>query len=291
MDAVITGASTGIGRATALRLHGEGWRVFAGVRRASDGDGLVAEASAQQAADASERLVPVIIDVTDAGGVRKAADTVRGSLGPAAGRLNGLVNNAGIGISGPIEFVSLDDWRRQLEVNVIGQVAVTQAFLPLLRPAKGRIVNIGSIGGRLAAPFVGPYGASKFAMEAVTDALRMELRKWGMWVAIIEPGSIATPIWDKTQSDADATLEALPPEGRELYGKDFEAMRKVVRQLSARGLPPERVADAVWHALTANRPKARYVIGNESRARLALDAVLPTRAMDAVVARIMGIGR
>jgi NAD(P)-dependent dehydrogenase (short-subunit alcohol dehydrogenase family) len=291
MDAVITGASTGIGRATALRLHGEGWRVFAGVRRASDGDGLVAEASAQQAADASERLVPVIIDVTDAGGVRKAADTVRGSLGPAAGRLNGLVNNAGIGISGPIEFVSLDDWRRQLEVNVIGQVAVTQAFLPLLRSAKGRIVNIGSIGGRSSTPFVGPYAASKYALEGINDALRRELRKWGMWVAIVEPGAIATPIWEKGRAEARAALDALPAAGRELYGRDLENVERTVERVAASGLPPEQVADAILHALTASRPRARYLIGREAKARVLAEALLPVRAFDFVIARAMGLGR
>jgi NAD(P)-dependent dehydrogenase (short-subunit alcohol dehydrogenase family) len=157
MDAVITGASTGIGRAVALRLHAEGWRVFAGVRRPEDGDAL-------QAAAGGDRLVPLIIDVTDADTVTRARYTVQDALGPGSG-LHGLVNNAGIGIGGPVEFVPLDDWRRQLEVNVIAQVAVTQAFLPMVRQVKGRIVNVGSIGGRLAAPFVGPYGASKFAMD------------------------------------------------------------------------------------------------------------------------------
>jgi len=282
MDAVITGASTGIGRAIALRLHAEGWRVFAGVRKAGDGEAL-------RDAAGDDRVVPLQIDVTDADGVHRAAD-LQATLGPGAG-LHGLVNNAGIGIGGPVEFVPLDDWRRQLEVNVIGQVAVTQAFLPMIRAGKGRIVNIGSIGGRLAAPFVGPYSASKFAMEAVTGSLRGELRKFGIWVAIIEPGTIATPIWDKAQADADAAIEALPATGSELYGRDLEAFRKTAAQLGARGIPPERVADAALHALTAKRPKARYLIDRESRIRLVANAALPVRTMDAVVARVMGIGR
>ena len=282
MDAVITGASTGIGRATALRLCREGWRVFAGVRREADGERLVAEGG--------ERLVPVIIDVVDAESVEAAGAAVRAALGDGAG-LHGLVNNAGIPVGGPVEFVPLEEWRRALEVNVIGQVAVIQEFLPLLRAQRGRVVNMGSIGGRLAAPFVGPYGASKFAMEAVTDALRMELRKWGIWVAIIEPGSIATPIWDKTQSESDSLAASLPPAARELYGRDFEAMTKTVQRIAARGLPPERVADAVLHALTAQKPKPRYVIGRESHARLALNALLSTRMMDALMARLTGVGK
>jgi NAD(P)-dependent dehydrogenase (short-subunit alcohol dehydrogenase family) len=282
MEAVITGASTGIGRGVALRLDREGWRVFAGVRKAQDGERLAAEAG--------PRLVPLILDVTDAGNIATAASTVAEALGPGAG-LNGLVNNAGIAISGPVEFVPIDDWRRQLEVNVIGQVAVTQAFLPLLRSAKGRIVNIGSIGGRSSTPFVGPYAASKYALEGINDALRRELRKWGMWVAIVEPGAIATPIWEKGRAEARAALDALPAAGRELYGRDLENVERTVERVAASGLPPEQVADAILHALTASRPRARYLIGREAKARVLAEALLPVRAFDFVIARAMGLGR
>jgi NAD(P)-dependent dehydrogenase (short-subunit alcohol dehydrogenase family) len=281
MDVVITGASTGIGQACALLLDREGWRVFAGVRREADGERLRAQAG--------KRLVPVILDVTDEGSVSAAAERIRGELG--AGGLKGLVNNAGIAVSGPLEFVPLDDWRRQLEVNVIGVVAVTQAFLPLLREAKGRIVNMGSVGGRSSTPFVGPYAASKFALGGITDALRRELRKWGMWVAIIEPGSIDTPIWDKGRRDAQAQIEALPPRARELYGSDLVGVQKAIENTSARGLAPEKVAEAVHHALTADRPRARYLIGREAQGRVLAESVLPARAFDALIARAMGLGR
>jgi NAD(P)-dependent dehydrogenase (short-subunit alcohol dehydrogenase family) len=282
MDAVITGASTGIGRAIALRLDREGWRVFAGVRNSRDGEAL------KQAA--SGRLVPVIIDVTDVDGIARARDLVRDAIGPGGG-VHGLVNNAGIGVGGPVEFVPLDEWRRQLEVNVIGQVAVTQAFLPLLRAGKGRIVNIGSIAGLVSTPFLAPYCASKFAMETITNSLRIELRKWGMWVAIIEPGSIDTPVWAKADSYIAEALAALPPEGRELYGRDFEAFNKAFQELGTRAVPAEMVADAALHALTASRPKPRYVISREAKAQLVLSRVLSERAMDAVLCRIMRIGR
>src|SRR3990172_8450526 len=182
---VITGASTGIGEACALRLDKLGWRVFARVRKEADAERLKNEGS--------ERLTPAFIDVTDEGSIMKAEETVRAVVGEAG--LAGLGDNAGVGIHGPLEFLPIEDLRRQLEVNTIGQIAVTQAFLPLIRKGRGRIVNIGSIGGKMATPFLGPYAASKFAMEALTDSLRQELRPWDIHVAIVEPGSIATPIW------------------------------------------------------------------------------------------------
>jgi NAD(P)-dependent dehydrogenase (short-subunit alcohol dehydrogenase family) len=283
MDAVVTGASTGIGRAVALRLDREGWRVFAGVRRPQDGEALM------QAA-VSGRLVPVIIDVTDADGIARARDAVRDAIG-TGGELHGLINNAGIGVGGPVEFVTLDEWRRQLEVNTIGQVAVTQAFLPLLRAGKGRIVNIGSIGGLISNPFLAPYCASKSAMESITDSLRIELRRWGMWVAIIEPGSIDTPIWAKGDAQFAETVAALPPEGRELYGRDVEAFNNAFQKVGKRSLPPEAVADAALHALTAKKPKPRYVIGRNAKVGLVLSRILPERAMDAMISRAMRIGR
>jgi NAD(P)-dependent dehydrogenase (short-subunit alcohol dehydrogenase family) len=281
MDVVITGASTGIGRACALRLDRAGWRVFAGVRREQDGERLRSEAS--------ERLQPVLIDVTDADGVRAAASRVREVVGATG--LRGLVNNAGIAISGPLEFTSLDDWRRQLEVNVIGQVAVTQAFLPLLRDGRGRIVYMSSVGGRSSTPFVSAYAASKFAIEAIGDALRRELRKWDIWVAVVEPGSIDTPMWGKGQAEAQAQIAALPPEARELYGRDLQGVARAVEKVAASGLSPERVAQAVEHALTANRPRPRYLIGHQAKLRVAVESLLPARAFDAIIVRAMGLGR
>ena len=278
---VITGASTGIGRACAVRLDSLGYRVFAGVRKTADGDALRAATS--------QRLTPVHIDVTDGASITAARETIGQQLGDAG--LRGLVNNAGIGVGGPLEFIDLDDLRRQFEVNVFGQVAVTQAFLPLIRKEKGRIVNIGSIAGRLASPFIGPYSASKFAMEAITDALRFELRPWGINVAIVEPGSIATPIWDKSRTTADEIERNLTADARELYGGTIGAIRTFINDTEKRAIPPERVADAVQHALTAKRPKTRYLVGTDARMQAVLATVAPDRIADGLIARQLKIGK
>jgi NAD(P)-dependent dehydrogenase (short-subunit alcohol dehydrogenase family) len=269
---VITGASSGIGEACALRLDELGYRVFAGVRRAEDAERL-AQAT-------SERLEPVILDVTDPEAIQAAARRVAEALGTEP--LVGLINNAGIAVGGPLEFVPLAELRKQLEVNVVGPVALAQAFLPLLRRGSGRIVQMGSVSGRFASPFLGPYSASKFALEALSDALRVELRPWGIHVSIIEPGVIATPIWKKSLAAADETMTEMPPALEELYGEMLGAVRGEVEGLH--GIPAARVADAVVHALTAARPRPRYhVVGPSARLRLAL-AYLPTRLRDWIVA-------
>lgn len=260
---VITGASTGIGEACALHLDSLGMRVFAGVRKVADGEALVAKASVQ--------LMPVRIDVTDAGSIASAAKVVEAELGEQG--LDGLVNNAGIAVAGPLELLPIEELRRQLEINVIGQIAVTQAFLPAIRRARGRIVNIGSIGGKFSTPFVGPYGASKFAMEALTDALRIELRPWGIGVSIVEPGSIATPIWEKSTAEADRMEAALDARGRELYGQQIDALRAFAAGAADRGIPPLKVAEAVAHALRAKRPKTRYLVGTDARMQSMIAAV------------------
>jgi NAD(P)-dependent dehydrogenase (short-subunit alcohol dehydrogenase family) len=275
---VITGASTGIGRACALRLERMGMQVFAGVRKASDGEAL---------AEGRPRITPLIIDVTDAGTIAKAQATVTDAVGPRG--LAGLVNNAGIGVGGPLEFVPLDEMRRQFEVNVFGQLAVTQAFLPLLRKATGRIVNIGSIGGRLASPFIGPYSASKFAMEALTDALRIELRPWKIDVMIVEPGSIATNIWDKAKTTTVELERDMTPEAKALYGNSIDAVKAFIADAEKRAIPADRVAKSVAHALTSKRPKTRYLVGTDARLQAALATVAPDRVVDAVIARQLKI--
>src|SRR6266508_1690708 len=232
---VITGASTGIGATCALHLDKQGLRVFAGVRRQADADALKAKASS--------RLVAIALDVADSLSVSTAASEVAGAVGEAG--LDGLVNNAGVVVTGPVEFLPLPELRRQLEINVVGQVAVTQAFLPLIRAARGRIVNMGSIAGRLATPFSSAYGASKFALEALTDALRLELAPWGISVSIIEPGAVATPIWEKTTRIAQAMLAAIPPEAFVLYGPALAAVRKSAEQAERHAVAPEEVAKAV----------------------------------------------
>jgi NAD(P)-dependent dehydrogenase (short-subunit alcohol dehydrogenase family) len=275
----ITGTSTGIGRATALRLDSAGYEVFAGVRRAEDGERLRAEAS--------ERLRPLIVDVTDAAAIAAAARTVEDAVGSRG--LAGLVNNAGVTVTGPLELIPIEDLRRQLEVNVVGQIAVTQAFLPAIRRARGRIVNMSSVGGRTVNAFLGPYQASKFAIEAMTDALRRELRPWGIHVVAVEPGSIDTEIWRKGEDEADETLAAMTPRERELYGETLPKVLAMARKVAARAAPPERVAKVVEQALTAKRPRTRYLVGIDARAQVMLGTLLPDRVMDAVEARLMGL--
>jgi NAD(P)-dependent dehydrogenase (short-subunit alcohol dehydrogenase family) len=272
---VITGASTGIGAASAVALDRAGWRVFAGVRRVEDGATLRQQAS--------ERLTPLELDVADADSIAAAAWVVSASLGDAG--LHGLVNNAGISVAAPIEFVPVAELRRQLEVNVTGQVAVTQAFLPLLRRARGRIVNMGSMSGVLAPPFLGPYAASKFAMEALTDCLRVELRPWGIEVVIIEPGGIATPIWEKSLAAADRLLEDVPQQVFEYYGPVIKGMRVLAQRTGQRGLPVKLVADAVNHALTARRPRTRYRIAKSGWLTQHVSARLPDRTRDGLIAK------
>jgi NAD(P)-dependent dehydrogenase (short-subunit alcohol dehydrogenase family) len=275
---VITGASTGIGRACALRLAANGSHVFAGVRKESDGADLVAAASGQ--------LDPVILDVTDESSIDAAAKLVGDACGEAG--LWGLVNNAGVAVSGPLEYLPIEDLRKQLEVNVIGQIAVTQAFLPLIRQGGGRIVNIGSVAGRApSAPLLGPYAASKMAMEALTDSLRTELMRWDIHVAIVEPGAIATPIWDKSGDDFDSLTSGMTEEAIERYGGLIETGRRIAAAQSRRGIPPEKVAAAVQHALTSNRPKTRYLIGRDAWGRVHLETLLPDKARDKIVARML----
>jgi NAD(P)-dependent dehydrogenase (short-subunit alcohol dehydrogenase family) len=272
---VITGASTGIGEATALRLDEIGLRVFAGVRKEEDGERLRSKAS-----DRLRIVHP--FDVTDAGQIAAARQLVESELDGEP--LKGIVNNAGIGSGGPLEAIDLDEFRQSLEVNTVGALAVTQAFLPLLRSSRGRIVNMSSIGGRLAQPFAGPYIASKFALEGVNDVLRRELIAWGIDVIAIEPGTIATPIWEKSSSKADELLAGMTPEQRELYGKRAEKMARVLARQTKRGAPPSKVASAVEHALTAKRPKTRYLIG-DAYVLLALKTLLPTRLLDRLLYR------
>jgi NAD(P)-dependent dehydrogenase (short-subunit alcohol dehydrogenase family) len=275
---VVTGASTGIGRATALHLDDLGYDVFAGVRRPEDADSLKA--------DATGSLQPLTLDVTDEASLAKAAEEVAQAVGNRG--LVGLVNNAGVATGGPLEILPLDELRRQLEVNVVGQVAATQAFLPLLRGARGRVVNMGSVGALAPAPMTGAYAASKAAMERVTDVLRQELHPWGIWVAIIEPGAIKTPIWDKGASDASGLIDRLPPAQVDLYRRSIDSGLELAAKTGARGSPPEKVARKVAHALGARRPRARYMVGTDARMQASLARLLPERLYDAVIRRVVG---
>lgn len=248
------------------------FRVYAGVRNLADGDALRAEVGAN--------VVPVRIEVTDQSSIAAAAHFVRAD----GHRLIGLVNNAGIAVAGPLEFMPLAELRRQLEVNVIGQVAMAQAMLPLLRETRGRIVNIGSIAGKSALPMTGPYAASKFALEAITDSMRVELLPSGVDVIIIEPGVIATPIWQTSIESADRVSQGLPQQAFEYYGTIMERVRARALGNDARGLHPDVVARVVEHALTARKPKTRYMIGRDAKLR-ALLRHLPDRWRDRIIAR------
>ena len=261
--ALVTGASSGIGEACALRLVQNGWRVLAGVRRTGD---------------APPGTEEVLLDVTDEEQVRAAADGVD--------ELHGLVNNAGIAIAVPLEFVPLDELRRQLEVNVVGQVAVTQALLPQLRRARGNVVFVGSIAGRSALPFLGPYAASKHALEAITDSLRVELQPFGVGVSIVEPGTISTPIWTKSAALAAELQERLPSTVGVLYGERIAALRRVALRRGGNGASAADVAKTVESVLTAENAPTRVLIGRDAKLRAGIER-LPDRLRDRVYERVL----
>lgn len=275
---VVTGASTGIGQATATRLAAQGFVVFAGVRKSADAERLQSQSL--------PGLRPLMIDVADGESVKRAAAEVTEAVGNSG--LKGLVNNAGVSFGGPLEFQELDEIRAMFEVNVFGLIAVTQAFLALVRKGGGRIVNMSSVGGKISVPFVSAYSATKFGVEAISDALRVELRPWGIKVACIEPGSIATPLWERGFEQFDKQVKNLTPEAIELYGDLIPRMRKLTERTANAGIPPARVADAVEHALTSPRPKTRYLVGNDASGQAVL-RLLPDKGRDALLARVVGI--
>jgi NAD(P)-dependent dehydrogenase (short-subunit alcohol dehydrogenase family) len=268
---LVTGASTGIGEAVTAELARSGFHVWATVRRAEDAERLTARHGSQ--------VEPLQLDITDEAAVSEAGRRVR-----AAGPLHGLVNNAGVALPGPLEFVPLDSARRQLEVNLVAQLAVTQAMLPALRDAratgaKARIVMIGSVGGRMAGPMIGTYHASKFGLVGLADALRAELAPSGIGVIVIEPGAIATPIFAKAAGSGNELLAELPPSAAERYTAQYEAALAMGRRSAEHGLPPERAAQVVVRALTARNPRPRQGIGRDSKTAGALTRLLPHRVI------------
>jgi NAD(P)-dependent dehydrogenase (short-subunit alcohol dehydrogenase family) len=278
--AVVTGASSGIGRATALRLARDGFHVFATVRREIDGTEL---AQAKRG-----RITPVVVDVRSAEQIARAARTVEAHV--AGLGIDALVNNAGYGVFAPLEVVSMDVFRDQLEVNVSGQLAVTQAFLPLLRQARGRIVMVGSLAGRITLPFAGPQAAAKRAVVALADALRLELAPWGLQVILVEPASIRSAAVDKLRRDTAAVLAGFDARGTEAYGELLANAVRRALELERHGSPPEVVADAIAGALSSRRPRAHYLVGRHSR-RLAALALLPPVLLDELRRRLFGLPR
>jgi NAD(P)-dependent dehydrogenase (short-subunit alcohol dehydrogenase family) len=256
---VVTGVSSGIGRATAEWLRDRGWLVHASVRHAGE---------------APDGTTELVFDVTDGAAIARAAATVH--------ELDALVDNAGIAIAAPLEFLPAHELTRQLDVNVVGQLRVLQAFLPKLRRSRGRIVLMGSIGGKSALPFLGAYAMSKFALEAMADSLRLELAPFGIHVAILEPGTIATAIWTKPQR----AVEDFPPEMAQLYGERIGKFRRLAASRAGNAVPADEVAKAVEHALTAAKPKTRYVVGPDAKRRAAVQR-LPDRWRDSVLTRFL----
>ncbi len=266
---LVTGASTGIGEAAALHLAGLGFDVVAGVRKDEDEDRLKAAG-----------LDAVRLDVTDPAHI----EALRAQF--AERPLAGLVNNAGIAVAGPLEFLPIESFRQQIEVNLIGQVAVTQAVLRALRAARGRIVNVTSIGGRIAFPMMGPYHASKFGLEGVSDSLRRELRPHGVHVIVVEPGGVKTPIWKKGTERADEMAASMPPEAQQLYGPMIEALRAESLKTAERtGIEASEVGEVIGTAMTADRPKTRYVVGRDAKSQWAIAKRVPDRLMDRLIAR------
>jgi len=274
MNVLITGASTGIGAATALALDQQGMRVFAAVEHEAEGRAALAGASAH--------LQRVDLDVTSPESMRAAFAEIESALDGAG--LHGVVNNAGIGVPGPLETIPLDDLRRQLEVNVLGQVAVTQAALPLVRKASGRVLFVGSVGGILASQFAGAYHASKFAIEAIGDVWRQELDPEGIAVILIEPSAISTPIWDKAIDYLDRLLSRDP--GRLAPYRDrLVAFRESLHSADEHGKAPEDVAEVISTALTEKHPDARYVVGGAGKLATALRPLVPDRIADKLAER------
>lgn len=268
MDILISGASTGIGRASAIHLARKGHAVWAGVRTEKSFDDLK---------KLNVRgLTPILLDVTNSKSILAAVSELK----KKAGMLHALINNAGVAVGGPIEGLSMDDWRRQFEINFFGLVELTKACLPMLRESKGRVINMSSLAGRIASPYLGPYSASKYALEAFSDSLRREVRKYGVRVSIVEPGPIATPIWEKSVTTATHLKSELSDEIMQLYGASLQKFFDNMQKAGATASPVSVVIKAVEHALTAREPRSRYPVGRGVGFMTKVSNVLPDAWMD-----------
>jgi NAD(P)-dependent dehydrogenase (short-subunit alcohol dehydrogenase family) len=276
---VITGASSGIGRAAVARMVQSGWKVFGTVRKAQDGDRLRSEFGST--------ITPIILEVTDRASINAAAETVSAELHGLG--LNGLVNVAGVGKMGPVEYTNPDGLLEIFNINVFGQIALTQALLPLLRTARGRIVNITSVGAHIAIPFGSPINASKSAFGILSDTLRLELHPFGIRVSVIEPGAVKTPAVDKTLGDVEGVIRSLPPNGAAEYGEMLRAFARRAYEREMNGSSPDVIAGAIHHALTATRPRTRYRVGKHATLLTLLATVLPDRLLDKIRFRIVGM--
>ena len=271
---LITGSSSGIGRACTEEMARRGYRVLAGVRRPEDGE--------EVRALSPDRIEPVMLDVTDLDAIAALPDLVGGELA-------GLVNNAGMANAGPLEYLPVEEIKNQLDVMLLAPFALTKALLPALKAARGRVVMIGSIGGRTSLPFMGPYNAAKAGIDGFASSLRQELEPFGVHVALVEPGAIKTRIWQKGIDAGEKLRDSLPAEGRRDYGDRIDRMAKAAADSERRGVPPEKVVKVVVHALTDPKPKTRYLVGVDARVQAGLRAALPDRALDRVLGRLSGL--
>jgi len=269
---IITGASTGIGEAIAVHLAKQGYKVYAGYRK---------EADAEKLKLACGNIVPVKLDVCSA----EEIENVRLLVEKNEKECIALINNAGIAVAAPLEGVPMEDFRKQLDINVHGLLMTTQAFIPILRKTKGTIIHIGSIAGKVSAPFLGPYSASKFAVEAISDALRMELRPWGIKVICVEPGSIQTPIWDKSLEASTDMENRISEDIKSLYQQQILTIRKMSKKIEARGIPAQKVAEVVEKIIKSSNPKARYVIGLDAKIQKILKWLLPDKWLDKILCK------
>lgn len=275
---VVTGASTGIGRATALHLDEKGYRVFAGVRKQADAGALKK--------DGSDRLTPITLDVTKPRSIAAARKKVQGAVGKAG--LAGLVNNAGVANAGPVEHLPVEEFEKVIDVNLTGQYRVTQALLPLIRRGDGTIVFVTSIGGKVASPFFAPYNAAKFGLEGLADSLRREIKPWtGMNVVVVEPGSIATPIWSKGNDAFDDAAKTMGPEAKRLYGPQLERMKQVAIEADERGLEPVKVAEVIEKAISSDDPKSRYIVGRDAKMMARMQSLAGDKRFDKLMRRSM----
>ena len=278
---LITGASSGIGMISAFSLAEKGFQIIAGVRKQEDANKLKAKTSG---------IITVFLDVANQQSINEAACKVEEIVGDEG--LYGLINNAGIAVAGPVEFLPIDRLRLQLEVNVVGQINVTQKFLPLIRKGQGRIINISSIAGFTAFPFKGAYAASKHALEALSDSLRRELKPWKIPVSIIEPGIIKTPIWEKSINLVEEIIKEMPKEAEKYYGDVYsELLDRTMKRVDECGAAPEQVANALAHALTSKCPKTRYLVGKDACFLSYCLTRLPDRVIDHVICGRAGLNK
>ena len=273
---VVTGTSSGIGRATAQRLAADGFHVLAGVRRLEDGAKLVGRS-----------IEPVIVDITDADALRALADRVANDKDRRP--LRAVVNNAGIAVNAPVETAPLDEWRRQLEVTVIGQIAVTQALMPALLANGGRVVTIGSLGGKVAMPGFGPYSAAKFAMEAVNDTLRREMEPFGLKVIMVTPGAVSTGMTEQGLATIDRLARLMTPEQHGRHDRLIDAVKTQVKAFARDGVPPEQAAAVVSRAVNDRRPRIRYTVGRDAALLARMVRFIPDGFLDRALRRQIGL--